>query len=146
MSNKAKERAERKYDERQMYEQCRGYFFGFWGLILYLVFIMLLEAGFGIEPLSTTDKCYLGTCIGFTAYIVYCVFKDAYFPLGGSKTTLLVINASIIGVLIMEISGLADESFDIQFTLLTWLVMTSIIDICIFVHHRKEKKRANEDK
>lgn len=144
MSNEAKKRAEKKYDERQMYEQGRGYFFGFWALIIYLAFIVLFEMGFEKELLSSTSKCYLGIILGITTYVSYCIFKDAYFPLGGSAPTILVTNITAFALLVVGIIGFDDASFDERFVLVACLSMMVIVDISIFTHHRIEKKRAKD--
>ena len=142
MSNK--EKAKKKYDERQKNEQGRGYFFAFWALIIYLTFMILFEAAFEKELLSSTAKCYLGMCIGIGTYIVYCIFKDAYFPLGGSVPTILVTNITALAVLVIGIIGFNDASFDEKFVLIVLLSLMAIVDISIFAHHRIERKRERD--
>lgn len=149
MSNEVK--TKRKYDERQMYEQGRGYFFGFWALIIYLAFIVLFEMGFEKELLSSASKCYLGIILGITVYVSYCIFKDAYFPLGGSAPTILVTNFTAFALLVVGIIGFDEASFDEasfdeRFVLVACLAMMAIIDISIFTHHRIEKKRTKNKK
>lgn len=67
-----------EYDERQELIRHRGYRLAYKSLIIYLLAYTVLDA-FGVKWCYTWSGMFLGILFSLMVFVIYCIYKDAYF-------------------------------------------------------------------
>lgn len=75
---KKKQKAPAEYDERQEAVRGRGFKYGYVALAAFLAVYILLDA-LEVYWCHTGAGLLLGIFISLTVFVVYCIYKDAYF-------------------------------------------------------------------
>jgi hypothetical protein len=133
-----------KYDERQELIRGRGYKYSFFiNMVLMVMYFALTQA------VSSTDTflekyssiiLYSIIAIDATVHIVYCIWKDAYFPINKQpvKTLFLFILVALFNLLAFILN---DKSVPF-FCNLICFIMFSILFITLFIKRILDIKRS----
>lgn len=88
-------RLQGKYDERQKMIQGTGYKYGFFTTIissmLYAMAVDTVEVP--VHPTVAVTACVF---LGIAVFMIYCVWKDAYFGLAGISRRYMVLMAAVV--------------------------------------------------
>lgn len=146
---KKKQRAPAEYDERQEAVRGKGFKYGYVALVAYLAVYGLLDA-LGIYWCHTGAGLFFGFLISVTVFLVYCIYKDAYFTVSdkpGFYVILLAVLAAanlVCGFVVPGLKGLEKDPLlgieDINFMVAGFIF---IIFINVLVKLRMDK-RADE--
>lgn len=141
-----RQQKQRKYDERQILEQCRACKYAFFSLITYLtVYGMLADQGVvWCEPAFGVG---LGIFLSLGIYLSYCILQDAYFAIGESKfSALFGINCIGIISLFKGIEAINDGTilknglitiYGLRFLLFAIILF---LDLSVFLRKRLDKR------
>ena len=137
---------QKRYDERQIFEQCRGCKYAFFSLIAYLAVYGILDDQ-GIVWCRPIFGIALGIILSLCIYLTHCVLQDAYFAIGESKPAVLIApNAIAISQLIIGIDSIAEGTMienglitaDGLHFLLVGLILC--LDLAVFLRKRLDKR------
>lgn len=137
---------QKKYDERQIFEQCRGCKYAFFSLIAYLAVYGILDDQ-GIVWCQPIFGVGLGILLSLSIYLTHCVLQDAYFAIGESKPSVLIApNVIAIPQLIFGIETITDGTIienglitaDGLHFLLVGLILC--LDLAVFLRKRLDKR------
>lgn len=78
------------YDERQLTAQGKAYKWGFITMMVVSFAIFIVETWRGRELMAAGEAPIITVCCGATVMSVYCIVKDAYVSIKGSKIATLV--------------------------------------------------------
>lgn len=91
-----------KYDERQKVIQGIGYKYGFLTMAVAGMAYALLSTAWEI-PVTTTVGVTACVFLGIMVYVVYCIWKDAYFGLTNQRSQFIIL-ISIVTIVNMATS------------------------------------------
>jgi len=140
---------QKKYDERQIFEQSRACKYSYVALIVYLLFYGILDAGFDIVWCEPLFGICLGIGFSLSVFFAYCIFQDAYFAIGESKLGVLIApNIIAFPQLILGLECVTDRSI-IDNGIITdnglhflFVALILILDILVYIRKRLDKQSA----
>lgn len=146
---KKKQKAPAEYDERQEAVRGKGFKYGYVALVAYLAVYCLLDV-LEIYWCSTGAGLFFGFLISATVFLVYCIYKDAYFTVSdkpGFYVILLAVLAAanlVCGFVVPGLKGLERDSLlgieDINF-MVAGFILIILANVLVKLHM---DKRAGE--
>lgn len=137
---------QKKYDERQIFEQGRACKYAFFSLITYLAVYGILDDQ-GVVWCRPIFGIALGIILSLCIYLTHRVLQDAYFAIGESKPAVLIApNAIAISQLIIGIDSIAEGTM-IENGLITadglhflLVALVLFLDLAVFLRKRLDKR------
>lgn len=87
-----------QYDERQVRAQGKAYMWGFFAMWIAGIVIFLAEIALDRPVMAPGEAPVLMICCGAAVMAVYCIAKDAYISIHGSRGAVLVSSGLLSGV------------------------------------------------
>ena len=141
-----------EYDERQMAARGKASTIGFTVLCFWQILTMCIDISFGTLFMTPALWNFCGLIAGITAFVITCIWKDAYFTQSNKKTgfIIFIIIMTIINIVIFFINGGINKAITEEgllgtpFTNLFAAIMLLIITINLIVKICKDKKNDTE--
>lgn len=79
MTKSVREESQKKYDERQLTEQMKGYKYGFFSVLLFLIVYAVIGNMTDMSWFTPDAVAITGIGIGVAVFAAYSIWKGAYF-------------------------------------------------------------------
>ena len=142
-----------EYDERQVAARGKASAIGFTVLCFWQILTMCIDICFGTLFMTPALWNFCGLIAGITAFVVTCIWKDAYFTQVNKKTRFIIfiIVAALVNILVFFLNGGAknavteDGLLGTPFTNLFTALILLIITINLIIKISKDKKTDIQD-
>lgn len=132
-----------EFDERQLAARGKAYAMGYYTLLLYLLFWMImrsLETSFFMEP----ESVLIGALLSLAVFVGYCIFHDAYFKASESPRFWIIIicAAGLVNLALGVLHLVRDKLYGNMNLYVGALLVVTLI--CLVIK-RAMDRRAGED-
>lgn len=137
---------QKRYDESQIFEQCRGCKYAFFSMIVYLTVYGILDDQ-GIVWCQPLFGVAFGIILSLGIYLSHCILQDAYFAISEGKLSVLI-PANVVALLNLNYGfeyitkGTVIENGLITADGLHFLLVGLILclDLTVFLRKRLDKR------
>lgn len=78
------------YDERQQLVRYRGYKYGFFVIVIFLVCVCLIEGITNRHFIDTDAVTIIGICVSVGVHVTYCIWNEGYFPVKNNRKAFII--------------------------------------------------------
>lgn len=140
-----KDKKQFEYDERQIAARGKASMIGFSVLCLWQILTICLDISFGTFFMTPALWNFCGLLTGITAFIITCIWKDAYFTESTKKTgfIIFIIVAAILNIVLFFINAeldliIKDKLLGMPFFNLFTGIMLLIVVVNLLLKIRKD--------